>query len=145
MAWTSSAMASSCRFSSSPLAWRRTGSALVAAPLFTVLLIAVAMCTKAVGAFAGGMTGRLPVGEAFTVGMGMITRGEVALVVATLGKEAGILDGRLFAASLAMVLLTTLVTPILLRFVAAPQIPVPALPQPVQAEAGARKAQRQAA
>ena len=91
------------------------------------------------------MTGRLPVGEAFTVGLGMITRGEVALVVATLGKEAGILDGQLFAASLAMVLLTTLVTPILLRFVAAPQIPVPALPQPAHGESGAREAQRQAA
>ncbi|MGI8856942.1 MAG: cation:proton antiporter, partial [Thermomicrobiales bacterium] len=121
------------------------GSTLAAAPLFTVLLIAVAVVTKAVGAFAGGVTGRLPAGEAFTVSMGMITRGEVALVVATLGKEVGILDGQLFAASLAMVLLTTLVTPILLRFVAAPPVAVPTGPQPAYVESGARDAQRQAA
>lgn len=119
--------------------------ALIAAPLFTLVLIVVAVVTKAAGAFVGGMTGRLPAGEAFTVGIGMITRGEVALVVATLGKEAGILDGQLFAASLAMVLLTTLVTPILLRFVAAPQVAMPAVPQSAYVESGARDAQRQAA
>ncbi len=109
------------------------GSALADAPLFTALLIAVAVLTKVVGAFAGGLAGRLPTAEAFTVGVGMVTRGEVALVVATLGKEAGILNGQLFAASLAMVLLTTIATPILLRFVAAPHVAAPVVPQPAYA------------
>ncbi|MHB8647509.1 MAG: cation:proton antiporter [Thermomicrobiales bacterium] len=121
------------------------GSALAAAPLFTIVLMIVAVLTKAVGAFAGGLVGRLPMGEAFTVGIGMVTRGEVALVVATLGKETGILDGRLFAASLAMVLLTTIATPLLLRFVAAPHAVTPVMPQPAYADASAREARRQAA
>lgn len=121
------------------------GSALTAAPLFTLLLIAVAVLTKAVGAFAGGIVGRLPAREAYTVGMGMVTRGEVALVVATIGKEAGLLDGRLFAAALAMVLLTTLATPILLRFVAAPRVAVAPLPQPAYADTAERNVRRQVA
>lgn len=121
------------------------GSALVAAPLFTVLLIAVAVLTKAVGAFGGGIVGRLRMRESFTVGLGMVTRGEVALVVATLGKEAGILDGRLFAASLTMVLLTTIITPVLLRFAAAPQTFAPVAAQSTFAEAPVSDARRQAA
>ncbi len=121
------------------------GSALAAAPLFTVLLILIAVLTKMVGAFGGGMVGRLPAREAFTVGMGMVTRGEVALVVATLGKEAGLLDGQLFAASLAMVLITTVVTPVLLRFVTTTPVLTPTIPQPAYAEASVTEVRRQAA
>ena len=122
------------------------GSALAAAPLFTVLLVAVAVLTKAVGACTGGLVGRLPKREALTVGVGMVTRGEVALVVATLGKEAGVLDGQLFAASLAMVLLTTIATPVLLRFVAATHVAIPAaIPQPAYANGSTQETRRQAA
>jgi len=121
------------------------GSAIAAAPLFTALLIAVAVLTKAVGAFVGGLAGRLPKAEAVTVGVGMVTRGEVALVVATLGKEAGILNEQLFAASLAMVLLTTIATPVLLRLVAAPHVATPVISQPAYAAGGGQEAQRQAA
>ncbi|MDQ2785059.1 MAG: cation:proton antiporter [Chloroflexota bacterium] len=120
-------------------------SAITAAPLFTALLIAVAVLTKAVGAFAGGLAGRLPKAEAITVGVGMVTRGEVALVVATLGKETGILNGQLFAASLAMVLLTTIATPVLLRFVAAPHGARPVIAQPAYAAEDGTAARRQAA
>jgi len=121
------------------------GSAIAAAPLFTALLIAVAVLTKAVGAFVGGLAGRLPKAEAVTVGVGMVTRGEVALVVATLGKEAGILNEQLFAASLAMVLLTTIATPVLLWLVAAPYVATPVISQPAYAAGGGQEAQRQAA
>lgn len=96
--------------------------ALAAAPLFTLALVGVAVATKAVGAFGGAVAGRLDLSESVIVGVGMVTRGEVALVVATLGKQAGLLDAPLFAASLAMVLLTTVATPILLRIAAAPRI-----------------------
>jgi len=121
------------------------GSAIVAAPLFTVLLITVAVLAKVGGAFAGGLAGRLPKEEAVTVGIGMVTRGEVALVVATLGKEAGILNEQLFAASLAMVLLTTIATPVLLRFVAAPHGATPVIPQPAYVAGGGQDARRHAA
>lgn len=119
------------------------GRVLAAAPIFTALLVAVAVLTKALGTFAGARAGRLPAGEAITVGLGMITRGEVALVVATLGAATAILDQRLFAASLAMVLLTTIVTPVVLRLAAAPHVLTPAMPQSAYTEA--LEAERQAA
>jgi Kef-type K+ transport system membrane component KefB len=48
----------------------------------------------------------------FIVGVGMIPRGEVGIVFATIGLQTGVLTQELFGASMIMVLLTTVVTPI---------------------------------
>jgi len=111
---------------------------LAAAPIFTLLLLAVAVAGKVVGcglgARAGGCTGE----ESVRVGVGMIARGEVALVVATLGLQAGVIDEALFATSIVMALATTLITPLLLKLAYARR-PEPAIshsttryPQPVR-------------
>ena len=52
--------------------------------------------------------------SAVRVGVGMVPRGEVGLVVASLGLTAGVLDGALYGAVLMMVGVTTLVAPFLL-------------------------------
>ena len=46
------------------------------------------------------------------VGIGMIARGEVALVAASLGLSSGVLDQRLYAACVVMALGTTVITPV---------------------------------
>jgi len=45
----------------------------------------------------------------------MSSRGEVGLIVASVGLSAGLIGDRIFASVVLMVLVTTLVTPILLR------------------------------
>ncbi|GBC75844.1 Na(+)/H(+)-K(+) antiporter GerN [bacterium HR07] len=55
-------------------------------------------------------------GQRWLVGVGMIPRGEVGLIFATAGLELGLLSKELYAALLAMILLTTFITPLLLRF-----------------------------
>jgi Kef-type K+ transport system membrane component KefB len=45
----------------------------------------------------------------------MVSRGEVGLIVASIGLSGGFLTPAVFSAVLGMVLITTLVTPILLR------------------------------
>jgi Kef-type K+ transport system membrane component KefB len=45
----------------------------------------------------------------------MVARGEVALVMIAAGQAAGLVDDQLFSATIVMTLLTTLVTPPLLR------------------------------
>ena len=52
--------------------------------------------------------------SAVRVGVGMVPRGEVGLVVASLGLAAGVIDGPLYGAVLMMVAVTTLVAPLLL-------------------------------
>lgn len=74
-----------------------------------------AILSKFVGAGLGARLGGLTWPAAVRVGTGMISRGEVGLIVARVGVDAGLLDGVGFAAMVLMVLVTTLVTPPLLR------------------------------
>ena len=55
-------------------------------------------------------------GDKRLIGLGMIPRGEVGLIFATIGLDEGILGGNLYAALLLVVLVTTLMTPPLLRW-----------------------------
>jgi Kef-type K+ transport system membrane component KefB len=89
--------------------------------LFTLLLVIVAIVSKALGCGVGarvmGMTRR----ESVRVGVGMISRGEVGLIVAGYGLAHGLIDTGIFSASVLMVLATTLVTPPLLRLAFPPR------------------------
>ena len=91
-------------------------SALREAPLFAALLIAVAISTKIVGAFGGALAGGFSVSDATRVGYGMVSRGEVALVVAVVGLNRGLVDNREFSATILMTLATTLAAPLLLKW-----------------------------
>ena len=55
-------------------------------------------------------------GDKWLIGLGMIPRGEVGLIFATIGLNEGILGENLYAAFLLVVLVTTLMTPPLLRW-----------------------------
>ena len=55
-------------------------------------------------------------GDKRLIGLGMIPRGEVGLIFATIGLDEGILGKNLYSALLLVVLLTTLMTPPLLRW-----------------------------
>jgi len=91
-------------------------SALREAPLFAAALIGVAIVTKIAGSFGGALAGGFSVREATRVGYGMVSRGEVALVVAVVGLDRGLIDDREFSATILMTLVTTLVAPLLLKW-----------------------------
>ena len=78
--------------------------------LATVLTV-VAIFGKLIAGFG---IGRSP-GDKLLIGIGMIPRGEVGLIFASIGLSKGILDDELYGALLLMVLVTTLITPPLLR------------------------------
>ena len=83
------------------------------------LILAVtlaAIAGKVFGAAAGARLGGFPSHEAFQLGSGMVARGEVTLIVAAAGSKAGLLNSSAFSAIVAVVLLSTLVTPPLLHF-----------------------------
>jgi len=84
---------------------------------FTIALVAVAIVAKAVGcalfARGFGFTNR----ESLRVGVGMISRGEVGLIVAGYGLSNGLIGTNVFSASVIVVLASTMVTPPLLRMV----------------------------
>lgn len=88
---------------------------LIAAPLFTVAIIIIAVLTKIVGGGLGARLGGFGNRSAFQIGVGMVSRGEVALVIAGAGLAAGLVDANLFSVLVVVTLATTLVTPPLLR------------------------------
>ncbi len=81
----------------------------------TLTVIAVAILGKVAGCgvFArfAGFTAR----ESYRVGVGMISRGEVGLIVAGYGLAHGIIQDDLFSVMVLMVLVTTMITPVWLR------------------------------
>lgn len=88
---------------------------LFASPLLTVTLALFAVASKIIGCGAGALAGGLGRQQALQVGISMVSRGEVALVIAGAGLAAGLLDAGSFSILIFVTLLTTLITPPLLR------------------------------
>src|SRR5437016_8767662 len=86
-------------------------------PLFLLSFIGIALITKVIGCGGGAFLCRFRPIEALTVGVGMISRGEVALITATIGLQAGLINNSLFSVVVLITLITTLVTPVLLKLV----------------------------
>ncbi len=84
---------------------------------FTVAIIAIALATKVIGCGLGAKVCNYTTRESLQVGVGMISRGEVALIVAQKGAAIGLIDEKFFVPIIIMVVATTVVTPILLKFV----------------------------
>jgi Kef-type K+ transport system membrane component KefB len=82
--------------------------------LFLALTLA-AVIGKVVGSGAGGLLGGLSRREALQLGLGMMSRGEVGLIVASVGVKQGIITEAIFSAVVGVVIITTLLTPPLLR------------------------------
>jgi Kef-type K+ transport system membrane component KefB len=84
---------------------------------FALLLLLVAMVSKILGCGFGGWIGGFNRDESLRLGVCMISRGEVGLIVASLGVSVGVFQPSepLFSALFLVILLTTLVTPILVR------------------------------
>ena len=76
---------------------------------------AVAIIGKILGAGGGARLARFSWRESLQLGIGMVSRGEVGLIVAKVGLDQGLLNNTIFSAIVGMVLITTLVTPPMLR------------------------------
>jgi len=88
---------------------------------FTLALLAVAAASKLLGSGLGAYLGGFEKGAAFRMGLGMISRGEVGLIVAGVVVAEEVLTPDVFTVVVLMVLATTMVTPPLLRWAFARQ------------------------
>lgn len=84
---------------------------------FTAVICLVAILSKLAGSAIGAKMGGMTWIEAVRVGVGMVSRGEVGLIVAGVGVTAGVITKDVFTIAVVMVLVTTLATPPLLRWV----------------------------
>jgi len=85
--------------------------------MFTIALVLVAIVAKAIGCGVFARLFGFSTKESVRVGIGMISRGEVGLIVAGYGLANGLISSEVFSASVIMVLVTTMITPPLMRLV----------------------------
>ena len=83
--------------------------------IFSVILTIVAILTKMAGCGLGAKLCRYDNDQALQIGVGMISRGEVALIVANKGEALGLMDQYLMGPIVIVVIITTIITPILLK------------------------------
>jgi Na+:H+ antiporter len=79
------------------------------------IIIAIAVVTKLVGCGLPALIFLKNKGRAMKVGIGMVSRGEVGLIVAGVGVSSGALSADIYTTVIIMVALTTIITPIWLK------------------------------
>lgn len=82
---------------------------------FMLLFSVIAIVTKLFGCMLGARMTGFGRRSAFGIGSGMVSRGEVALIIATTGLEGALFDAALFTPLVIVIIVTTLVTPPMLK------------------------------
>lgn len=104
--------------------------------VFSILFVIVSLITKVIGC---GLTAKLAKNswkDSLKVGVGMMTRGEVALIVASKGLNVGLMDQKYFVAVILLIICSSIVTPIVLKLLYKGE-PLPGEEKSVQVEAKA--------
>ena len=99
--------------------------------LFSVCFVIVALITKIIGCGLAAKVCRFSWADSLKVGVGMMTRGEVALIVAQKGLEVGVVDSVYFTAVILLIIVSSVATPLVLKALFAK---MPPEPHPAQQE-----------
>ncbi|MGN0696441.1 MAG: cation:proton antiporter [Oscillospiraceae bacterium] len=83
--------------------------------IFSLLFVVVALATKVVGCGTIAKLAKFNFRDSLKIGVGMMTRGEVALIVASKGLAIGLVDQKYFAAVILLIICSSIATPIILK------------------------------
>lgn len=83
--------------------------------LFSLCFAAVALISKIIGCSLAAKMFKFSNKDALTVGVGMMTRGEVALIVSQKGLSVGLLDPVYFTPVILLIIFSSIMTPIVLK------------------------------
>lgn len=84
--------------------------------LFALAFVAVAMLSKLIGCGTVGKCFRYKNIDCLKIGAGMMTRGEVALIITNKGQSMGLIGSEISTAVILLIIVSSIVTPILLKF-----------------------------
>lgn len=84
--------------------------------LFAVLFVLAGLAGKVIGCGAAAKMCKFGWNDSLKVGVGMMARGEVALIVAQRGIDGGVIPTQYLAAVILLVLVSSLLAPVLLKF-----------------------------
>ena len=83
--------------------------------LIAGLMVSIAIATKVLGCGLPSLIFLKDKSKAIRVGIGMVSRGEVGLIVAGVGATSGVVSGDVYTAIIVMVAVTTIITPIWIK------------------------------
>ena len=83
--------------------------------VMTIILVIVAMITKVLGCGLGAKLCGYSKNEIRQIGIGMMARGEVALVIANKGIKLGIMNSYFLPSIIIMIIVCAITTPIALK------------------------------
>ena len=83
--------------------------------IFCILFVIVGLVTKIIGCGAMSRLLGFKGSDALKIGVGMMTRGEVALIVAQKGLQVGMIESKYFTAVILLILVSSITTPIMLK------------------------------
>lgn len=85
--------------------------------LFAIMLLLAVIGTQIIGGFLGGKIAGFAVKDAIIIGITLLPRNEIALVITTIGLNLGILNTNILSAFILIALITTFITPLLLKLI----------------------------
>ena len=83
--------------------------------LFSLGFVIVALLGKVMGCGAVARLCRFSIKDSLKIGVGMMTRGEVALIVAQKGLSAGLIEAQYFAPVILLIICSSIATPIIMK------------------------------
>jgi Kef-type K+ transport system membrane component KefB len=83
--------------------------------LIAGIMVSIAIATKLLGCGLPSVIFLKDKSKAMRVGIGMVSRGEVGLIVAGVGATSGVVSGDVYTAIIVMVVVTRIITPIWLK------------------------------
>ena len=84
--------------------------------LFVLVFTTIAIFSKLLGGYLGGRFSGFDNQSSLMVGSGMVSRGEMALIIVQLGFQAHLVVGKYYSAIILVILFTTLSSPFLLKY-----------------------------
>lgn len=84
---------------------------------FIIILSVIAILSKLIGSGLGAKLSGFNMRSSLGIGSGMISRGEVALILAAMGLQSGLLHASYYTSAIFVIILTTVVTPPLLKII----------------------------
>ncbi|MGO3733242.1 MAG: cation:proton antiporter [Vagococcus sp.] len=84
--------------------------------LLIIVLTVLATLTKLIGGYLGSRMTKLDRNQSLIIGAGMVSRGEMALIIVKMGENIGLINDSLYSAIVVSIILTTLFSPLLIKF-----------------------------
>ena len=86
-------------------------------PFIVILFTLLAILTKFLPAYYSGKVCNLKKSESLLIGTGMVSRGEMSLIVAQIGLSGAIINKNIYSELVIVIILTTLLAPFLIKMV----------------------------